>query len=96
MELAAVSRGDLVGRYPSQLPDDLLARQMRELTDVIASELGVRPVSYRAGRHGFDARNLHELEWLGYTVDSSVNPLRTRFASADARTRERRWRPPSQ
>ena len=66
---------DLVGRYPSQLPDDLLARQMRELTDVIASELGVRPVSYRAGRHGFDARNLHELEWLGYTVDSSVDPL---------------------
>jgi hypothetical protein len=66
---------DLVGRYPSQLPDDLLARQMRELTDAIVGGIGIRPVSYRAGRHGFDERNLQELEWLGYKVDSSVDPL---------------------
>ncbi len=64
-----------VGRYPSGLPDDLLARQMRELTEAIESEVGVRPVSYRAGRHGFDLRGLGHLEALRYVVDTSVDPL---------------------
>jgi len=66
---------DLRGTYPSQLPDDLLERQLRELTEAIEARLGVRPVSYRAGRHGFDARSLRHLEALGYRVDSSVDPL---------------------
>ena len=66
---------DLVGRYPSQLPDDLLERQLRELTEAIAAHVGVRPVSYRAGRLGIDERSLLHLETLGYAVDSSVDPL---------------------
>ena len=72
---------DLVGSYPCQLPDDLLERQMRELTDTIEAHLNVRPTSYRAGRYGFDERNLRHLELLGYAVDSSVDPLlnETRF-----------------
>ena len=72
---------DLVGRYPSQLPDDLLERQLRELTEAIAAHVGVRPMSYRAGRLGIDERSLRQLEALGYAVDSSVDPLfnETRF-----------------
>ena len=72
---------DLVGRYPCQLPDDLLERQMRELTEAIDAHIGVHPMSYRAGRHGFDERNLRLLESLGYSVDTSVDPLfnETRF-----------------
>ena len=66
---------DLVGRYPSQLDDALLARQLTELTEAIEGSLLVRPVSYRAGRHGFDARSLRILEGLGYRVDTSVDPL---------------------
>jgi hypothetical protein len=66
---------DLVGRYPSQLPDDLLERQLRELTEAIAAHVGVRPTSYRAGRLGFDERSLRHLETLGYGVDTSVDPL---------------------
>jgi len=66
---------DLDGTYPSNLPDALLERQLRELTEVVASELGARPVSYRAGRHGFDGRSLRLLEALGYVADSSVDPL---------------------
>ena len=66
---------DLGGTYPSQLPDDLLARQLRELTEAITTHLGVRPRSYRAGRHGFDGRSLRQLESLGYVVDTSVDPL---------------------
>ena len=66
---------DLIGSYPCQLPDDLLERQMRELTEAIENNLGVQPTSYRAGRYGIDGRNLRVLELLGYTVDSSIDPL---------------------
>lgn len=63
------------GTYPSQLPDELLARQLAELTQAIEEHVGVRPRSYRAGRHGFDARSVKILESLGYRVDTSVDPL---------------------
>ncbi|MBI3932554.1 MAG: hypothetical protein HY317_04005 [Acidobacteria bacterium] len=66
---------DLVGTYPHRLPTELLERQLRELTETIAERQGVRPTSYRAGRHGFDERSLRILESLGYTVDTSVDPL---------------------
>lgn len=66
---------DLVGRYPSQLDDILLETQLRELTGAIEASLGVRPVTYRAGRHGFDTRSLRILEKLDYRVDTSVDPL---------------------
>jgi len=66
---------DLVGRYPSQLDDASLEAQLRELTESIHSSLGVRPLTYRAGRHGFDGRSLKILEDLGYRVDTSVDPL---------------------
>jgi peptidoglycan/xylan/chitin deacetylase (PgdA/CDA1 family) len=67
---------DEVGHtYPHNLPPELLDRQLTELTGVIESELGVRPTTYRAGRNGFDGRTLPILERLGYTVDTSVDPL---------------------
>jgi hypothetical protein len=62
-------------QYPSALLPDLLARQLTELTQIIEQRLGVRPTSYRAGRLGCDGRSLPILEKLGYTVDSSVDPL---------------------
>jgi hypothetical protein len=61
--------------YPHNLPPDLLERQIRELTEVIEAELGARPTTYRAGRNGFDGGTLPILERLGYTVDTSVDPL---------------------
>lgn len=61
--------------YPHNLPTELLERQLTELTHVIEATLGVRPTSYRAGRNGLDGRSLRVLERLGYTVDSSVDPL---------------------
>jgi peptidoglycan/xylan/chitin deacetylase (PgdA/CDA1 family) len=61
--------------YPHNLPLDLLDRQITELTAVIERDLGVRPTTYRAGRNGFDGRTLPILERLGYTVDTSVDPL---------------------
>jgi hypothetical protein len=61
--------------YPHNLPLELLERQLTELTGVIEDRLGTRPTTYRAGRNGFDGRSLPLLERLGYTVDSSVDPL---------------------
>jgi hypothetical protein len=67
---------DLSGHtYPHNLPPELLDRQLTELTDVIRTELGTTPTTYRAGRNGFDGRTLPILERLGYTVDTSVDPL---------------------
>src|SRR5205814_9931516 len=61
--------------YPGNLPDHILDRQIRDLTAVIEAEIGVRPTTYRAGRNGVDGRSLRVLESLGYTVDTSVDPL---------------------
>jgi len=61
--------------YPHNLPGELLERQLTELTAVIEERLGVRPTSYRAGRNGFDGKSLPILERLGYSVDTSVDPL---------------------
>ena len=61
--------------YPHNLPPDLLERQLGELTATIEAAIGVRPTTYRAGRNGFDGGTLPILERLGYTVDTSVDPL---------------------
>jgi hypothetical protein len=67
---------DLAGHtYPHNLPLELLDRQLAELTQTIEQRLGVRPTTYRAGRNGMDGRSLPILERLGYTVDTSVDPL---------------------
>jgi hypothetical protein len=65
----------LAHSYPHTLPLALLERQLGELTGAIESRLGVRPTTYRAGRNGLDARGIPMLERLGYTVDTSVDPL---------------------
>jgi hypothetical protein len=57
------------------LPDELLERQLRELTETLERAFGARPTTYRAGRNGLDGRTLRILEGLGYTVDTSVDPL---------------------
>jgi hypothetical protein len=61
--------------YPKNLPDELLARQIGELTATLEGTFGARPTTYRAGRNGLDGRTLRILEGLGYTVDTSVDPL---------------------
>jgi len=61
--------------YPMNLPDALLEQQLRELTETLQRTFGRRPTTYRAGRNGVDGRSLRILEGLGYTVDTSVDPL---------------------
>jgi len=61
--------------YPHNLTDELLSRQLTELTETLERAFGRRPTTYRAGRNGVDGRSLRVLEGLGYTVDTSVDPL---------------------
>jgi len=62
--------------FLNNLPPDLQQKKLSALTRTIEEQLGVRPVSYRAGRYGFDASTVPALEALGYRVDSSVVPYR--------------------
>jgi hypothetical protein len=60
--------------FATELPRDLLAEKIKNLTDQIEDSFGMRPVSFRSGRYGFD-RNLAEiLTENSYLVDSSVTP----------------------
>ncbi len=57
------------------LPYELQYKKIRTLHEAIIDRLGVVPVSFRAGRWGFDssvARCIHD---LGYSIDTSVTPF---------------------
>ena len=64
--------------FPSNLPPELQFKKMKLLTDVISEAVGQRPVTYRAGRYGFNESSVKILEELGYLVDTSVVPFRER------------------
>jgi len=66
----------VVSSFTHNLPRELQFEKMKVLTDTIAGAVGVAPVTYRAGRYGFDGSTLPVLEELGYTVDTSVVPFR--------------------
>ncbi len=48
--------------------------KIKNLTELIETKLGSRPVSYRAARYGADLDTIKSLEKLDYKVDSSVTP----------------------
>lgn len=61
--------------YPCYEYDaEVESTKIKNLTDLIEKNLGVRPVSYRAARYGADLDTIKALEKLGYKVDSSVTP----------------------
>lgn len=60
--------------FPSELSDEALRAKLTALTEKIEAAFGKRPTSYRAGRWGFDMRQISLLKELGYIVDSSVTP----------------------
>ena len=62
--------------FPSNLPPELQFKKMKRLTEVISDAVGQRPVTYRAGRYGFNESSVNVLEELGYLVDTSVVPYR--------------------
>ena len=57
------------------LPLEANKAKLQDITARIESELGVRPVSFRAGRWGFGPTVAPALAELGYLVDVSVTPF---------------------
>lgn len=62
--------------YPFNLTPGLEAEKLRVLTAAIEANLGVRPISYKAGRYGIGAATPGTLIDQGYMVDLSVVPTR--------------------
>jgi hypothetical protein len=62
--------------YPCNLPTTLEAEKLRVLTGAIEANLGVRPISYKAGRYGIGAGTPQTLRDQGYKIDLSVVPTR--------------------
>ena len=60
--------------YPHELDDNQLLIKLKNLTDIISQKFNKLPVSFRAGRWGFDERVAKHLKSLGYKVDCSVTP----------------------
>lgn len=56
------------------LSEDEIIDKMRVLTDVIEKNLNVKPLSFRTGRWGINAKVMNVLRSLGYKVDTSVFP----------------------
>jgi hypothetical protein len=75
LDRPGMTRNDVQHAFLSELPDELVSQKLDSLTREIEKSTGIRPISFRAGRFGFDTRVARELGRLGYTVDSSVTPL---------------------
>lgn len=60
--------------YLTDYPEEAIAAKLRYLTALLAETFGIRPVTHRAGRWGFDGRVAALLVSLGYRVDCTVTP----------------------
>ncbi len=61
--------------YASELPEDLAGEKIKTLTDQVGSSFGIRPLSFRSGRYGFNEAVARILAQNSYIVDSSVTPF---------------------
>lgn len=61
--------------FLSELPEDLIQQKIKNLTRQIENSFGVKPVSFRSGRYGFNEEVARALIDNGYLVDSSVTPF---------------------
>jgi hypothetical protein len=74
-EAPGLRYNDAAHVFPCALPDDMFRAKLATLTTQIVDNVGVHPLSYRAGRYGMSAANARIAAELGYVVDSSVTPL---------------------
>jgi hypothetical protein len=62
--------------FQCNYPPKVERAKLEGLTDLFHAAFGRRPLSFRAGRFGIGSHSLTFLAELGYTVDSSVSPLK--------------------
>lgn len=65
---------EAIHSYLCNLPEEIQYEKLTWLTNRISNTFSRRPLSYRAGRYGFDHISAKILDQLGYLVDSSVLP----------------------
>jgi hypothetical protein len=58
--------------YTGNLPEELQKAKLTRLRDRISDQIGVAPLSYRAGRYGLGRRTSRILAELGFACDTSV------------------------
>lgn len=61
--------------FPHEYPRQTLREKLTVLTETLEARVGQRPITFRAGRYGFDAVVAALLLELGYWADCSVTPL---------------------
>jgi len=64
--------------FAGNLPEELEYLKLKTLTERIEGNLGVKPKIYRAGRYGTGPNTARILKMLGYTMDCSVLPRKSR------------------
>jgi len=60
--------------FAHELPELLLDEKLKVLTEQIENAFGIRPLSFRSGRYGFNRNVAEALLNNNYLVDSSVTP----------------------
>jgi hypothetical protein len=61
--------------FAFNLGEDLEEAKLRVLAEAIEQNVGVRPVTYKAGRYGLGRSSVRILQRLGFDIDVSINPL---------------------
>jgi hypothetical protein len=70
-----VIAGTASDEFPCNAYDaEVESAKIKNLTELIEKNFGIRPVSYRAARYGADLDTIKALESMGYKVDSSLTP----------------------
>jgi hypothetical protein len=60
--------------YPGNLTREIEREKLARLVGAIETNLGVKPLVYRAGRYGIGPRSLGLLDDFGFEIDASVLP----------------------
>lgn len=66
---------DVNHAFLSEFPNELISAKVKNLTEQIEYSIGIRPVSFRSGRYGFNDEVAKALIDNFYLVDSSVTPF---------------------
>ncbi len=66
---------NMVNTMANNLPAHLVRSKLEVLTELFIQVFGFSPLSYRAGRFGFDTMSAKIIGELGYKIDSSVTPF---------------------
>lgn len=77
LDKAGYTFNDVNHPFLSEMPRDLIVSKIKNLTLQIENSFGIRPVSFRSGRYGFNKEVANVLIENSYIVDSSVTPYKS-------------------